>query len=281
MQTAGGSGFFEDSDSDFAARSLNRLITLADKRTVNRLADGINAVVRPQITAIQHEISSKRVTADASKLDPIARLQDARPIAAALGTENGSLFLASTDPAQTKLAINMAQMPSYIRGVKALDSEMEILKSRERIEPFINGLRAFPGRLALLEAVLTGCAPCAGLCYTIDDSPRPPCRAASRRYTLIRLIAVVEGLTLGTVMAFIAKIVKGKRASGLCGRQMPTQVTRICDNAASLLRAVGSQLTLLTHIAMNQSRRINALLRVRSRFPWITNYKIWLRNRIV
>jgi len=200
---------FSDSDSDFAARSLNQLIGLADRRTVDQLVDDVNATVKSQITAIQHQISVKRVMAETTKRDTIAKLREARSIAGALGIEDGSTFPMLAGTANTRLAINTTQLPLYMRGVKALDTEITALKSRESIDPFIDGLRELQERLALLKAVSINRDSLAAV--TVDDAARPPYRPVSPRYALVILLAVVAGLMLGIVLVFIAGSVVGKK----------------------------------------------------------------------
>ncbi|MFQ5787448.1 MAG: GNVR domain-containing protein, partial [Thermodesulfobacteriota bacterium] len=78
-------------------------------------------------------------------------LKEAKFIAKKMGITTPSLPSAVSDENTPDVMISTQALPEYMRGVKALDAEIESIKERKGNESFINGLRDLERELELLK----------------------------------------------------------------------------------------------------------------------------------
>ncbi len=196
---------FSDTDPEFAAQWLNQFIDLANKRTIKQLFNDVNAAIQAQIAKVSEQMASKLELAGKRRLDKIVSLKEALRVAKVLGIKDTLTFPQVSDKAQAGLAVNTAEVPLYMRGTDALETEISVLESRKSDEPFIRGFRDLQERRAFLEGISVDLGSLSAV--TVDDVARAPYRAESPKPVQTMLLAAVLGLAAGFGLAFVAETV--------------------------------------------------------------------------
>jgi len=107
------------------------------------------------------------------------------------------------DKTQAGLAVNTAQVPLYMRGSGALETEIAVLESRKSDEPFIPGLRDLQERRAFLENISIDTDVLSAV--TIDAVAKTPYRAEKPRKLLLVFVAATLGFMIGVFLVFVAE----------------------------------------------------------------------------
>lgn len=205
---------FSANDPEFASNSLNQFIDFANTRTIDQLVSGVDAALKGEIAEVSQRMASKLKFGEQRRLDSITKLKEALRVATTLGIKDTSSFPKISDRTQASLAVNVAQVPLYMRGTDALEAELQVLESRKSNEPFIDGFRDLQERREFLEGVTVDRDSLSAV--TIDKAATPPYRSEYPRYGATLLVACLLGLVLGLVAAFFAEFVttvKGELAS--------------------------------------------------------------------
>jgi len=192
---------FSDSEPEVAAQWLNQFIDFANKRTVEQLSSDVNTTVQAEISRIQSQLDVKLKLAEQRRHDNIAGLKEALRVARTLGIDQMNIFPAINGTARSELAVIAAELPLYLRGTRALESEITVLESRKSDEPFIKGYRDLQERRALLEGVSVD--PDSLDAVTLDSVARVPYHAESPKKVQVLVLAALLGLVAGVLLAFI------------------------------------------------------------------------------
>ena len=195
---------FSDGNPNRAAELLNGIIGYANERTIDQLVDDVSAGIAAQIVQVRYQLDSKLKLAEQRRLDTITNLKESLRIARALGIKNTSVFPKISEKTQAGLAVNTAQVPSYMRGSDALETEISVLESRKSDEPFVGGLRDLQERRALLEGISLD--PSKLSAVTIDVSARTPYHRSdvSGRFMILLAMALF-GAIVGIFLAFFVE----------------------------------------------------------------------------
>ena len=207
-----------------------------------------------QLSEIEIKIKSKRKMAATRRLDKIMRYTEASKTAQILGimtglatqqtkiVENSRGIIqqplkseettGSAPIAQMNVDIATATTPLFFMGYDALESELNILKTRADDDPFIPGLRDLQEQLELLNATDTEDAFIDGLrdmqeelvllhsinfdeekmtAVHIDQAAYPTKNAINPNRRLIVSLATVVGLFSGIFLAFFIEFVQNQR----------------------------------------------------------------------
>jgi len=105
---------------------LNDFIDYVFDVTLNELVSELLQNIELTLQRIDLQLNSMREVATASRLDRIVRLEEALSIARAIGLEDSMIENAANN-------LNM----EYMRGVRALAAEIDVLRQRQSDEPFI------------------------------------------------------------------------------------------------------------------------------------------------
>lgn len=190
-----------DTDPELAAQWVNEIIDVASERTIGQLSDDVNAGIQAEIHKIRYQLASKLKLAEQRRRDTIIGLKEALRVAQTLGIEDTSAFPKVANKAQAGLAVNTAQMPIYMRGTNALETEIAVLESRKSDEPFISGFRDLQERRAFLEGISIDLDTLSAV--TVDAAATVPYKMVKPRWVLILLSAAVIGLVAGVFVAFL------------------------------------------------------------------------------
>jgi chain length determinant protein (polysaccharide antigen chain regulator) len=190
---------FSDADPERAAEWLNQIISFVNKRTIHQLLNDVNAEVKAEIKQVRYQLDRKLKLADEMRHDRIAQLMEASRIAKALGIEDASLFPKMADGTRAGLAVSTAQLPLYMRGTKALETEISVLESRKSDAPFISGFRDLQERRTLLEGLSIDTDSLSAV--TVDEAARVPYKADKPSG---KVLVLVLAATLGVIIGLLA-----------------------------------------------------------------------------
>ncbi len=194
----------EYSDPERLAAWLNEFAEFASKETVQQIYDDINTSIQFEILKIQDSLQSKLKLANKRRVDERSRLLEALAVAKSLGIVEGSIqrenWITSSDKG---LTVNTAQIPAYMRGVKALETEISVLDSRKSDEPFISGFRDLQEQKIFLESISIDTDQLSAL--TIVSRANIPYAPERPRKVLILLLGAILGMMAGILLAFLKK----------------------------------------------------------------------------
>ncbi len=238
-----------DLNKDQLERIITQLRATADKQrkdTITQLLEK-DTVEQQKLT---DQISTLRSSAKTKREDRIEVLTEAAKIAESLGILDKSSLLDSnitstSDKNAFYTEVTTQAKPLYLRGSKALRSEIKeltnrtsddpfipelrslqdklellknnpqvnALKNRESNDPFIASLREKESELALLEAI--NIDPAHIKVATVDQPAFPPTKRKKPRRSLIVALGAVLGLFLGIIAAFLANFWQSMREEDL------------------------------------------------------------------
>lgn len=218
-------------------REINELRAKAERQkqdTITKLQE-TDTVEREKL---EDQIKTLRDNAKTKRMDQITVLTEAAKIAESVGLIEKSALLenAITNPSEGNAfytEVNTQPQPLYLRGSKALRSEIkeltertsddpfipglrdlqdkvellkinrqiEALKARANNDPFIEALRDKESELAILEAFKID--PTQVSVATLDQAAFPPEKREKPKRSLIVALGAVGGLFLGIIAAFM------------------------------------------------------------------------------
>lgn len=202
-------------DSKLLAGWVNGIILLAERRTLGELFDGIEVKIANQKKAIQDQLQIGRDFARQRRLDRIALLEE--QIAIARVSKIFDRKLSGYPMAEGQrfwVALNIAEEPLYIRGVKELTAEKEELEKRKSDEPFIDGFRDKQESLAQLDAGLKQLqvASANAQAATVDPQASQPTIPVKSRGMRVLALSIVLGVITGIFSAFLVNLRQEKKA---------------------------------------------------------------------
>lgn len=183
-------------DSQQIADWLNTYLEMAIRETRAELAANLTSAVQQRRNSLQDQASTLRASKRREREHEIARLQEALVLAESIGLEQ--------PPESGNLITSYSGETTYMRGARALRSELEILQSRESDDPFIPELPVIFKRLELLDNI--DLAPEHIAVATIDEAARVPQEPVKPRKALILALGVVLGGMLGIFIALIRQM---------------------------------------------------------------------------
>src|SRR5690554_1345356 len=138
----------ELSDADKAAAWANLYVQKAIALSKQEIADDIHAEIDVRKQSIALKIDNLVRKAQAERQDEIIKLKEALSIAQAIGLENPSLPAGkNTEEGANYVDRNLI----YMRGSKALKSQIDVLEARKDDYAFVPELREYNARLNLLN----------------------------------------------------------------------------------------------------------------------------------
>lgn len=136
---------------------LNNYVSFVDDYTVKTIGDTIGSKVASNKKVIESQIDSLRTMERLRRLDKIAVLSESLVIAERIGlSDQISVPLMSMQDSTVNnqnVKINIDVRPLYLRGVKVLQAELDVLQARKNDEPFIPQLRFLQKRLLFLSSI--------------------------------------------------------------------------------------------------------------------------------
>lgn len=147
---------FESTSAKKSAVIANNFIQFAADVAAQRLLANLQADIQGKIKELTATIAGKRKIARQRREDIINQYNEAIAVAKKLSLkkpQDYQIELGLTGEGSDLFSINTAELPLYARGTLALTAELEVLKSRDKDDPFIDGLRDLQETIASLNEI--------------------------------------------------------------------------------------------------------------------------------
>ncbi|SKA89311.1 LPS O-antigen chain length determinant protein, WzzB/FepE family [Thiothrix eikelboomii] len=135
-------------------REINELRSKAERQK-NDMITKLQETDQVEREKLEDQIKTLRDSAKTKRMDQITVLTEAAKIAESIGLVEKSALLENTAITTERNAfyteVNTQPQPLYLRGSKALQSEIKELTERRSDDPFIPGLRDLEDKVALLK----------------------------------------------------------------------------------------------------------------------------------
>ncbi len=185
-------------DPDQAAGWVNGLSELANEMVVEQLLSNLDYRLQQQITILESSSSAMRKIAQKRREDRIVVLTEAYKTAIILGLHD---FLDTES--------GVASTPTYYRGSKALNAEIDILRNRSSDDPFIDELRNLEEMLLKFKSI--NISDMSVKTYTLDQQAFPPKQPIKPKRDLIVTMGGIIGLIGGVFLAFLLNIIQNQK----------------------------------------------------------------------
>lgn len=187
----------------------------AGERAKQQLIRDAMAGAKLRVSNIGREIQLKRDNTFKQRQDEIAALTEALVVARSIGLEHAPLISKSLS---ADVSAEMGGSLVYMRGVRALEAEIKVLKERVSDDPFIPGLRKLEEQLAFFKGVKIDAA--ALHVYRLDGAVEIPDQPIRQRTPIILMLAATLGLSAGVLLALLLKgweLIQARRSESLHG----------------------------------------------------------------
>lgn len=192
------SASFEITDPVRSAILLNEFVQMVQVVTKQQILDEINFEVATKVKELVEQIEAKRQLAQQRRLDRVAELEEALVIAKSIGLDNPRIDQAANN-------LNM----EYMRGTKAIEAELSVLKNRKTDDPFIAGLRDLQEQVEYLKSIKID--PELVSVVRVDQSAQVPTSPIKPNKKLIVAVALVLGGMLGVFIALIRSAIRKRK----------------------------------------------------------------------
>jgi len=185
---------FEWGDAQQASDILNNYCYMVEQNTIRQLVNNMVQSISSRIRSLENEITSKRKIAEQRRYDRIAQLSEA-------------LHISESIKQDKQISQNNASNPPlYYKGIKALEVEISLLRTRKSDDPFINGLRDIQEELEILRAVNIDKTKLHAM--TLDQKAYPPEYKIKPKRTFIVIIGFILGIIVGIFAAFFINFIE-------------------------------------------------------------------------
>ncbi len=185
-------------DPDQAAGWVNGLSELANEMVVEQLLSNLDYRLQQQITILESSSSAMRKIAQKRREDRIVVLTEAYKTAIILGLHD---FIDTES--------GVASTPTYYRGSKALNAEIDILRNRSNDDPYIDELRNLEEMLLKFKSI--NISDMSVKTYTLDQQALPPKQPIKPKRDLIVTMGGIIGLIGGVFLAFLLNIIQNQK----------------------------------------------------------------------
>tara|TARA_A100000171_G_C2140095_1_gene154473 strand:- start:9305 stop:10390 length:1086 start_codon:yes stop_codon:yes gene_type:complete len=197
---------FEDQSPELAMSWANEFVHLSLSAAERELLNNIKKQVSTKLLALNTEIETLRIAAKEDTPNQIKRLQEAHTIASAAGLETppeGSPFIAIANSSRDSTKATFVENDLlYLRGTKALQAELEQLKQREDVDPFIANLPSLvQDKLTLERLHLKKLAVTPASIDRLAETPENPIKPK-------KLLIILLGLILGSIVGVITVVTR-------------------------------------------------------------------------
>jgi len=192
----------QQQDPVVAAKWANLYVQMAIALSKSEILENITSEVEARKASINLSIESALAKAQAMRQDEITQLKEALNIANAIGLENPSL-------PDGKATQEEANYVTYMRGSKALKSQIETLEKRKDDHAFVPGLQNLIAQLNLLNALPLNFDKAEVV--KIDKTALTPDTPIKPKKRIIVMIGFVLGVMLGVFAALIRTAIRQRK----------------------------------------------------------------------
>lgn len=199
----------EGTDPRRVADWANRYAGLAMDATKTILLDNLKGEIDVRKNGVENQIATLRVVAKESRASSIVRLQNALHVAESIGLESPregmSLISIGNGKGNSDTFLNSDLI--YLRGAKALRSEIEQIRKRQSDDAYIDELPDLVKKLVLLDGISLDQQHLS--VARIDAAAQAPEDPIRPKKSLIVGLGLVAGLMLGMMLA-LARLMLNK-----------------------------------------------------------------------
>lgn len=189
-----------DADSSRAAKWVGQYTERAQELALQEINKNISGEFSVEARNLNQEIVSRREVGRKESEDSLVKLNEALVVAKAIGLEKPPI-VSGGSKSSLNIAGKMDDELTYMRGTKALEAEIENLKSRKSEDPFIDKLRALETDYNFYMQ-LSGRFQTAKT-FRMDGSVEVSGSPVKPKIPLIILVGLILGLMSGVVIALI------------------------------------------------------------------------------
>lgn len=189
-----------DGDPKLAGEWVGQYIERAQELALQEINKNISSEFGVQARNLYREIVSLREVGDKAREDSLIKLQEALVVAKAIGLEKPPIVSGSSN-SSLNIAGNMDDELTYMRGSKALEAEIENLKSRKSSDPFISKLRDMETDYSFYKQLSESFQ--VAKTYRMDGAVEVSGSPVKPKITAIILGGLIMGLILGVIVALI------------------------------------------------------------------------------
>lgn len=190
----------QNGDSELAAKWVTQYLDRANELAVQEINRNISSEFEVYAQNLHQEIVSLREVGDKTREDKLAKLQEALIVAQAIGLEK-PMIIGGNSTSSLSITGSMDGDLMYMRGAKALEAEIENLKSRKSDDPFINKLRNVETEYGFYRKLSENFRQVKA--FRMDGAVEESGSPVKPKKALVILGGLVLGLMLGIVAAFI------------------------------------------------------------------------------
>lgn len=193
----------EGTDPPTIAKWANAYVDLAINAAREDLLSGLAGEVKIRKLSLEDQIATLRQVAEKIRQDRVIRLKGALAIAESIGLDtpaDGAPLIAINTAGLNTESINSGSL-LYLRGAKALRSELQQLEKREAEDAYIPELPDLLKKQALLNGINLN--PDLMSVATIDRAAIVPEEPVKPQKTLILLLGLILGGILGVFLVLV------------------------------------------------------------------------------
>lgn len=195
----------EHHDPAQAAAWAKRYVDQVAQQSLDEMLKNAQRELAVHAQNIEQQIDGRRESAKARREDRITQLHEALTVAEAIGLDNPPVITGRSEN-NSELSAFMDGNLMYMRGSKALQAELRVLKARESDDPFIPDLRNLEERYKLYANVKLD--PERVAVFRQDGEVEQPDTPIKPKKVLILALGVVLGGMLGLFIALIRLMLK-------------------------------------------------------------------------
>ncbi|ATP43796.1 hypothetical protein CR511_06830 [Pseudomonas putida] len=193
-------------DPKMAAQWVAQYAQMASDWAKRDLSKDLRADAVSTANNLERQIKGARETARNLREDQIIRLSEALNVAKTIGLDKPPLI---SNTLVTEVSAGMDGSLTYMRGAKALESEIDNLRKRQSDDPFVKDLRERQETMNFYRDLQLNTE--AVQVYRQDGAIEVPDRPIKPKKSLIVMLGTVAGLLLGVCLA----LYRGARSARL------------------------------------------------------------------
>lgn len=206
----------QGSDAALIAETLNEFVRFAARKTLNETIADLDAKKLVDISNLEHSIDLMKRNMAQGRLDQIQQRLEALGVAQKLGIHDFRLPIAG-NPVKTNesdsVSFSAMDSPLYLRGTKALQEEIRVLRERKNDAIFGSELRDLEGQLLELKSQKIKVDTIKVV--EVDETAIATYRPEKPKRKPIVLGSIILGFLLGIVAASIAESSPKRRDKAL------------------------------------------------------------------
>ncbi|MDR6917746.1 chain length determinant protein (polysaccharide antigen chain regulator) [Pseudomonas sp. 3296] len=189
-----------DADSSQAAKWVGQYAERAQELALQEINKNISSEFNVEARNLNQEIVSLREVGRKEREDTLVKLNEALVVAKAIGLEKPPI-VSGGSKSSLNIAGKMDDELTYMRGTKALEAEIENLKSRKSEDPFIDKLRGLETDYNFYKQLSERFQ--IAKTFRMDGSVEVSGSPVKPKIPLVISIGLILGLMLGVVIALI------------------------------------------------------------------------------